>query len=269
MIAGGTAIAIAAVLAVPGAAGATTAKKIPVISAHIRKGVSLNHTHLRAGRVTFRVHSKGEHTLQIARLHKGYTLQQANSDINAGFEGNAAAIRRADSHVTFYGGATGRTGKPGRFTVFLRAGKYLAVNFDTGASKAFTVAGSVVSRKHVKATSKIEMLTYGFDMKPVIGRRGELRLTNVSDQPHFLVLQRVKQSTTHKQVAKAFKSESNGEPKFFLKGGTDTGVLSSFYNQTFQYNLPAGKYVAACFWPDSKTGMEHAEMGMFKLVQLR
>ena len=269
MIAGGTALAVAAVLAVPGAAGAATAKKIPVVSAHIRKGVSLNHTHLRAGRVTFTVHSKGEHTLQIARLHSGYTLQQANADINAGFGGNAAAIRRADSHVTFYGGSTGSTHKPGRFTVFLRAGKYLAVNFDNGASKAFTVTGKVVSRKKVRATSKIKMVTYGFDINSVISRKGEMRLTNVSDQPHFLVLQRVKQGTTRKQVAAAFTSESNSEPKFFLKGGTSTGVLSAFYNQTFQYKLPAGKYVAACFWPDSKTGMEHAQMGMFKLVQLR
>jgi hypothetical protein len=54
-----------------------------------------------------------------------------------------------------------------------------------------------------------------------------------------------------------------------LKGSTDSGVLSPDKGQTFKYRLPAGKYVAACFWPDSKTGMEHAAMGMFKVVHLR
>ena len=33
-------------------------------------------------------------------------------------------------------------------------------------------------------------------------------------------------------------------------------------------DLPPGKYLIACFWPDFRTGMPHAFMGMWKLIQL-
>jgi hypothetical protein len=35
-----------------------------------------------------------------------------------------------------------------------------------------------------------------------------------------------------------------------------------------RYDLPRGEYLIACFWPDRLTGMPHAFMGMWKLVQL-
>jgi hypothetical protein len=34
------------------------------------------------------------------------------------------------------------------------------------------------------------------------------------------------------------------------------------------YDLPAGKYFIACFWPDYFTGMPHFLMGMWKLVTI-
>jgi hypothetical protein len=47
------------------------------------------------------------------------------------------------------------------------------------------------------------------------------------------------------------------------------GVISSHYGQTLHYRLPAGRYLMMCFWPSKDTGMPHAMMGMWKLVQLR
>jgi hypothetical protein len=34
------------------------------------------------------------------------------------------------------------------------------------------------------------------------------------------------------------------------------------------YDLPAGEYLLACFWPDRFTGMPHFFMGMWKLINL-
>jgi hypothetical protein len=34
-------------------------------------------------------------------------------------------------------------------------------------------------------------------------------------------------------------------------------------------DVPAGKYLLACFWPDDDTGMPHFFMGMWKLVRVR
>jgi hypothetical protein len=267
-IAAGAAVILAGAVLTPAAAGAATAKSIPVVQAHMGKATTLSRTHLNPGRVTFAVHSTGDHTLQIAILHKGYTLAQANQDINAGFEGSAAAITRVDRNVTFKGGSEAKPGKPSRLTVYLSAGHFLAINFDTGAYKAFTVSGKTVNRKTPSTNSHITMLTYGFDVKSRIHRQGTMRLTNRSDQPHFLVMQHIKRGTTSAQLKKAFASDSSTQPKFLLKAGTDTGVLSDTKTQAFTYKLPAGTYVIACFWPDDETGMEHAAMGMFKIITL-
>ncbi len=268
MLAVGAVTAVTAAVLVPGAAGAATAKGIPVVKVNLGTSTSLSRTHLRPGRVTFEVHSRADHTLQIASLHKGYTLADANKDINAGFGGDAAAIRRADKNVNFKGGSEARKGHPSRVTVYLSAGTYLAVNFDNGASKAFTVSGAAVNRKTVATNSRITMLTYGFDSPSRIHRQGVMRLSNRSDQPHFLVMQHVRRNTTYAQVKKAFANMSGPQPKFVLKSGTDSGVLSNTKTQAFSYRLPAGRYVIACFWPDDETGMEHAAMGMFKIITL-
>jgi hypothetical protein len=58
------------------------------------------------------------------------------------------------------------------------------------------------------------------------------------------------------------------QPTFILPAHTGTGVVSPKFGEMFQYSLPRGEYLFACFWPDRLTGMPHAFMGMWKLVQL-
>ena len=48
-----------------------------------------------------------------------------------------------------------------------------------------------------------------------------------------------------------------------------TDAISPGYAQTLNYSLPAGEYVELCFFPDPKTGIPHAFMGMVKTVQLK
>jgi len=54
-----------------------------------------------------------------------------------------------------------------------------------------------------------------------------------------------------------------------LKAGADSGVVSPNRDQLLTLNLPAGKYLVMCFWPDYFTGMPHFFMGMWKLVTLK
>ena len=258
---------IAGIVVAPGGASAATAKNIPVVKAHLGTSLSLSRTHLRPGRVTFAVNStRGEQDLQIAGLRPGYTFAQANQDVGAAFGGNVAAVRRVDANVHFKGGVDVTPRKPARFTIYLSAGTYYAVLNNT--AKKIVVSGTPVARKTVRTTNSVRMLTYGFDSAPRLHRSGVMRLTNTSDQPHFLVMIHVKKNTTRAMLKKAFNENSESTPTFVLKGGASSEILSPNRTQAFTYSAPAGRYVLACFWPDDDTGMSHAAMGMFKLVTL-
>ena len=54
----------------------------------------------------------------------------------------------------------------------------------------------------------------------------------------------------------------------YIWATADSGVVSPGKSQLFDYDLPAGKYFIACFWPDYFNGMPHFLMGMWKLVTL-
>jgi hypothetical protein len=254
-------------------AAASAPHKVPTVVVHMtNKSVTLSTgSTLHAGRVLFKVVSaKGEHDLQVARLHDGYSLQQAGSDLNKAFGGDVAAVRRIDQNITFRGGAEAEPKSPGRFATVLKKGQYVFLDQDSNSFTMVNVVGSVHARAAVPVDGSITTFTYGFGNSPAkLPASGAVTIANRSDQPHFVVLQQVKKSTTHKMVRKYFQGGAQGEPPFLLKGSTSSGVLSPKKSEAFKYDLPAGKYVVACFWPDSETGMPHAAMGMWKLVWLK
>jgi hypothetical protein len=256
-------------------AGASTLAKVPTITAHVSsKSISLSSgSTFHAGRVIFRVVTgKGDHVLQIARLHSGYTLQQAFSDLNKSFGGNVAAVRRIDENITFRGGVEARPNHPGRFAVLLNAGRYLLLDQNSNALKMVTVVGKTPARARIPHGGTITAFSYGFGTSSnnnTIPASGWLRFNDQSDQPHFLEIQHVKASTTNRMVRKALTPTNQAQPGFMLKANTSTGVISPKRAQVFHYDLPAGKYLIACFWPDDDTGMPHAFMGMWKLIILK
>jgi hypothetical protein len=96
-----------------------------------------------------------------------------------------------------------------------------------------------------------------------------VKFANQADQPHFLVLQPCKDSTDQRQGAQVHQLGRPGQTRpGQLKATADSGVLSPGKSQLLSYDLPAGKYLVACFWPDYFTGMPHVFMGMWKLVTL-
>ncbi|HET6878153.1 MAG TPA: hypothetical protein VFH38_11535 [Jatrophihabitans sp.] len=269
-------IAVAAVVAgtltgTATTASAASAAHIRVITARMTKSaihLSVGHA-IHAGTVEFKVVSadgKG-HELQLARLHRGYTLQQAGSDINKAFRGDIAAIRRVDHNITFRGGSPARPGRPGHVTVTLNAGRYYAFD-QNGAGLASIRVRGIGTPSPVAHRGWITAHTYGFENSRLTNS-GVMRVNNISDQPHFVVMQRVKPSTTRRQVARVFnRPPSNKQPGWVLRANTDSAVISPYHFEYFRYDLPRGKYLLACFWPDDDTGMPHAYMGMWKLVRL-
>jgi hypothetical protein len=271
----GTAVATAATLAavtVVGetAAGASERAGIPtrivrMVNGHIN--IDGGNT-LHAGRINFKVVTgQGTHVLQILRLHRGYTLQDLGPDFGRAFSGDTDAIRRLDEKVTWRGGAQAKPHKPGFFTVTLGRGHFFMLDQNGPGLTPFRVVGDPVQRPGVPHQSKITAFSYGFESEPeTIPADGTLYFFNQSDQPHFLVMQHVKEGTTRKQVKHGLRT--NGRPSWVLPGGNSAGVVSPYFGQTLQYDLPPGKYVIMCFWPAIDTGMPHAFMGMFKFIHL-
>jgi hypothetical protein len=256
------------------AAPAAGKSPVPTVVAHMSKSaihLSVGHT-LHAGRVQFHVvSSEGGHTLQVLRLHKGYTLQQAKTDVNKAFGGDLKAIRRVDNRITWMGGAPARVGHPGDFSIKLPHGDFVLIDQNNPTFFRLHVFGKAPARPRVPTTSSITTFTYGFGTTPsTLPSSGWTRVGNVSDQPHFVVMQRVKDGTTPRMVRKFLKKHGlQGNPPWALKASTSTGVISPNHHQALRYSLPKGKYLLACFWPDDETGMPHILMGMWDLVRLR
>jgi hypothetical protein len=220
--------------------------------------------------VIFKVMTRrGAHDLQLARLHRGYTLRDAARDFRKVSKGNIKAIRRVDTNISWLGGASARPGRPGEFAVNLHASRVFVTDQDSNALTRLRVFGSAPSRPTIPASSAITAFSYGFGTsKPILPKSGWTRRNNQSDQPHFVYFNRVKDGTTNHMVRRLIK-HPNTKPSWILKVNTTAEVISPQRLEVFHYDLPAGKYLIACFWPDDDTGMPHFFMGMFKLIRLQ
>src|SRR3954447_22039561 len=81
----------------PLAGSAGAASKTPVITVTMSKSAITfgGGSTLPAGLIDFKVVSKsGDHALQLLRLHKGYSKQQAQHDVNKSFQGDTKATKR-------------------------------------------------------------------------------------------------------------------------------------------------------------------------------
>jgi hypothetical protein len=259
--------------AVPIAAGAAGVAPVPVIPVHVTNNgikVGANNT-VPAGRSIFHVTTgKGVHQVNIVRLKKGYSLPQFGQDIGQALSGNVKAVNRVDRRTVLRGGTEAGPKNPGAFTANLPAGTFYFIDVNTNKFVAVRVVGKSTPRQSVPNGGTIGLYTYGFTTdRPALTRQGWVHLVNNADQPHFVQFQEVKESTTNAQVRHYFKSGARGNPSWGLRPNFGTGVMTQGQNSDVYLNLPAGKYLIACFWPDFKTGMPHAFMGMWKLIHLK
>jgi hypothetical protein len=227
---------------------------------------------LHAGLTIFKVVTRarhGDHTLQLLRLHHGYSMQQASSDINKAFQGNLPAIHRVDNRITWLGGAEATKGHPGRYAVSLKAGKYLAVDQSGNGLARIRVKGKLVRHSGVHPAGPITTKHNQFHSDSSLPHSGWVRFHNNAEEPHFIVFQHVKSSTTKAQVRRYQRSGSNARPPWGLFPSVSAGVVSPGHRIDYRYSLPAGTYLLACFWPSKDSGMPHFNMGMWKLIHLR
>ena len=269
-------LAFSVSLASPSAHAARPVERTPAAPVVVAKvsgsAITLSSSSIRAGKITFKVvdtKAKGRALLQVLRLHKGYTPSDLQADIGTAFSGDLAAIGRLDDKVSWLSGAEATPKKNGWFDIKLAAGNYLVVDQDGNGFGQFTVHGTVVKRTAPSAHgASIITYTYGFDTTGKLPHRGWVRTTNKADQPHFIVASRVKDGTTKRQVARYIHSGAQGRPSWALKASSGLGVISPTKTGMWKLDLPQGRYLLQCFWPDRMDGAPHCFHGMWQLVTL-
>jgi hypothetical protein len=295
-IAMGIVVGLSAVLTSAGAAVAVSAPATHASVASTPKlAVTISKTHFKvtgpktfqAGRVAISLTAVGaERTVEVGSLKKGYTFKDVRADLLAfgekdgtGKNGSTPAsalkhLNRVIDRTNLYGGLDSQPGQTLHGTVVLpTAGTYYLFNdggnLPTDPTK-LTVTGPEVKRAPSGSTATITALTARrFGGAKTLPAKGTVTFKNMStESPHFLQLIHVKQGVTRNQVFNALTSNSNAPPSFLLKGEAATDSLGKGFSQTLTYNLPKGEYVELCFFPDPKTGMPHALMGMIGIVQL-
>jgi len=294
--AGGTALVLAVsvtgLAATSGSAQATThqpahrsahhaagkASSLTVKITSNKKAPKLSVAKLRPGKTLFKVYrgNKGG-TIQLLRLKPGYSLRHAARDMQKMFgQPSPKVVRRVDKNMVFYGGmdvpAKG-VSKPNQWGVDLdKKDTYYVVNFNGGAPAALHVAGKHQRRSLPHAKGYVNTVgTVGdnrFKTPANDPHKGWMKTVNKAAEPHFVLLNKVKESTTNQDVQDYFDSGAQGPPPFALPDSTETNVISPGHSFVWKYHLSKGKYLTLCFYPSKSDGMPHAFMGMWKLFHL-
>ncbi len=225
------------------------------------------------GVTTFKITTaRKSSAFQLVALASGYTVEQAEADVENGLEKNRLkALVRFEANATLLGGASATSDTSGKLAVDLDPGSYYAL--DTNKSGAvwlpFSVSGAETGASlPAGATLKaIDSTTWA--KRPMsIPTHGWLRFKNRADQNHFVGMGKLLPGKTLKDFADSLKG--GGRPPLDFRFGIDTGVMSPGHDMATKYRVPRGDYVLVCFWPDaSMGGMPHAFMGMYRLVKVR
>ncbi|MCW2736465.1 hypothetical protein [Nocardioides sp.] len=256
----------------PAAARETAAGMVPVsIGAG---GVVTMPSVVAPGVNTFKITTTRRNaSLQLLALVPGYTVEQAEADVENGLEkGRLKALRRFEANTTLLGGATATREKAGKLAIDLEPGSYLALDTNKTGSPwlPFTVSGTDTGASLPAGASlrAIDSTTWAKSPR-AIPRSGWLRFKNRADQNHFIAMVKLLPGKTLEDFA-TFLDDESGRPPIDFRVGIDSGVVSPGHDMAFKYRLPRGSYVLTCFWPDaSMGGMPHAFMGMYRLVEVR
>ncbi|HEU5044651.1 MAG TPA: hypothetical protein VFT75_11015 [Nocardioidaceae bacterium] len=270
------AVATALATAVTGTALVPTqvdaAGRVPTIKAVVRDTSIRMSTHrVDAGQVRFTVvAASGDHTLQLVKLRKWYSWPKFVRDSENAFMGMTMAVQRVDRGTLWSGGAEAKQNHPGRFAQVLTAGTYYLFDQNGPSVTKLDVTGAVTPRGGPATSSTIVGTSRErFRAPATIPRRGWTLFKVTSDEPCYLVMRHVKHGTTRAQAGRFVRSENRSLPAWMRRGSAASGVISGGTQTRFHYNLPRGQYLLSCWFPSEKTGMPHATMGMFRMVNLR
>ena len=237
---------------------------------------------MRPGVRRFVVRSARESAFQIVRTRFGYSDRELARDVESGIDnGDLAALRRFERNVTLLGGVSSAPGQRGVVFVNLTRGRrYIAL--DTNVSNTvpakfhhFRVVGARVRAPMPKARTLRAVQEMTWAARPHrIATSGRLGFTNRATDIHFVSMFKLRPGKTIRDwrlFVDAIVSGTNpGPPPVNFDVGLDSGVVSPGHRMVMRYELPPGRYVLSCFWPDAdEGGLPHGFLGMFRAIRVR
>lgn len=219
--------------------------------------------------ITLRNQGKGESDLQLIRVEKGRTAEEAIDGLEKAMDG------KPFPDWFFAGGGIGITG-PGEsqtVTQVLEPGTYYA--FDTEGSQGppdprsvpvLEVSGEE-SSDEVEGDATVTAVEYAFEAEELPSGEVEIDFENAGDEPHHLIAAPLKGDATAADVEEAIKSEK-GSPPIEEDETKNTAVLEGGEGQAVTLDLKPGRYALLCFISDRQGGPPHALKGMVNEVEV-
>jgi hypothetical protein len=225
--------------------------------------------------------AKHEGETEVFKLASGYHWSDLRSDFktmatnlfapHGNHKKGLKSLNHLIDHITAYGGFDVVAGKSTHGTLLLpTAGTYVIFNDSNSPRQPhwLTVTSPVGPTTLPSSDATVVAKTnrrFGGDT--TLPANGTITFHNEStESPHFLALQQVKPGTTRKQVIQALQGNGPGP---FLAGVAGSDAVSGGQSMNLHVHIPAGTYAEMCFFPDPKTGMPHALMGMVRIVHVK
>jgi hypothetical protein len=227
---------------------------------------------IEAGLVTLNFENIGkeDHHLQIARIADGVSFEEFMTKLQT--EGEAAyALLEGVGGVGIL-----QPGKSQSVTVNLqKPGFYIALcvlpnaegvpHLALGMIKPIEVVAPAYVSNHElpKADLEVHMLDFGYDIPTHVEAGKQIwEVFNAGEQPHELLVGKLKDGKTISDVMTYLQNGEQGEAPYDFQGGAQG--MATGYSNFVEFDLSVGEYVALCFIPDPATGKPHVALGMVR-----
>lgn len=270
LVVAGVAAALAGGVTVGATASGASAAARPTVTYQVYKNGAVGNGPwaIRPGVAKINIIGKGD-LFQLVRSRKGAgekALVRDNTTLN---KGNPVP---AELDFQLMGGTT-----PGHsFWLHLVPGTYYAFNPNTNLTyakiKKIIVRNAEWNAPVPAAATITAVGSRSWSSVPAsIPRQGVFRFANKAKQSHFVDLIRMRPGKTKADIAKAIKGQETFPQVFYTGKGDDisSGAISPGRTMLQTYSGKAGTWGLLCFYPDRKTGMPHAFMGMWNLLEMK
>ncbi len=232
-------------------------------------------TSVPAGMTTIRLVNNGPelHHVQLVRLEEGHTVQDFLEAMGAGGPPPSWAVWVGGPNTPVPDGRS-----VSEATLDLEAGNYAMLCIIPSADgvphvmKGMVLPLTVTPVSGPAAAEPAADLTmvlddYSFDMStPLTAGRRTIRVENVAEQPHEVILVRLAPGKTLQDMLDWAATESGPPPGAPIAG--TTAIAKAGVNYVTAHFAP-GEYALICFIPDAGDGKPHVMHGMARQISVR
>jgi hypothetical protein len=217
--------------------------------------------------VTLKNSSQADGNAQLVRVEGNHSTEEA---LKAGNSWGEKGTPLPDWIKLEGGIGMVRPGQTQAVTQSLPAGKYVALNIDSGSYADMKVTGSGSGSAPSEAAS-IDAVDYSFTATGLEQGKQKVMFENKGKQPHFVVAAPINPGKTIEDAKKAAQEEeSSGPPPFDEKSSFSTAIIEGGSKQVVDVDFKKpGKWVALCFIPDRQGGPPHVAKGMVSEITVK